>query len=133
MKRPAINQNTYLAAFMYGINAITYIAVFYILVNSANDVEFVQSVINIWGSPDGKEIIQMILLVIFINSVMCILALISKRWLGLKFNVFIAVAWLLAVVVGYGAVDILLMFTYLVAAVSLSIRMFNKESGKNYA
>ena len=133
MKILTTNQTAYIASIMYGMNAFTYIAVFYVLVNGASGGGLAQSVAYTWSHPEGKETIEFILWVITVNSVMCILAFLSKKWVGLKLFTFIAIAWLLTIVVGYGAVDILLIVTYLIAAACLSARLFNKESGENYA
>ncbi len=127
------NQATHSASIMYAMNAIVYVAIAYVFIDGINSEGLVESVMEAWEYQESKEILMLIVQVVSVNLVMCVLVLLSKRWIGVKFIALLAISWFLVALGAFWFNQAILVFTYFWAAVCFSIRAFNQRKGRNRA
>ena len=118
---------------MYGVNVVLYVAILYVFVEGVCDEGLIESVMDTWSDPGGREIIEIILIASIINIVMCIFSLLCRAWDNRKVLSFAIASWVLTLIVVFSRFDYSLLGSYLIASVVLSQYLYSLRNRARHA
>ena len=133
MKQITRNQTFNIVLAMYGINIVLYTAILYVFVEGVCEEGLLESAIDTWSHPEGREIMEIIFVALAINMVMCLFTFLCRVRGAAMLMAFTIVSWVLVLIVSFGGFDYSLWGNYLIASFCLSAYLYSSSKGARHA